>query len=148
MNRVLGFDYGTQKIGVAVGQSVTGGARELAVLKARDGVPDWDEIAKLLSEWQPDALVVGLPLNMDGSAGNISQRAEKFARRLHGRFNLPVHLHDERLSSFAARGERLSQDGGRKSRNKPIDALAAALIVEGFLQNQPKGQPLEPAATC
>jgi len=147
MSLVLGFDYGTQKIGVAVGQSVTGGARELAVLKASDGVPNWDEIGKLLSEWQPDALIVGLPLNMDGSASDISQRAEKFARRLHGRFGLPVHLHDERLSSFAARGERLSQDSGRKSRNKPIDALAAALIVEGFLQNQPKDNALESAAT-
>jgi len=134
MNRVLGFDYGTQKIGVAVGQSITGAARELSVLKARDGVPNWDEIAKLLKEWQPDALIVGLPLNMDGSGSDISARAEKFARRLHGRFGLPVHLHDERLSSFAARGERSKQDGGRKSRDKPIDALAAALIVEGFLE--------------
>jgi len=134
MNRVLGFDYGTQKIGVAVGQSITGTARELSVLKARDGVPNWDEIATLLKEWQPDALIVGLPLNMDGSGSDISARAEKFARRLHGRFGLPVHLHDERLSSFAARGERSNQDGGRKSRDKPIDALAAALIVEGFLE--------------
>jgi len=141
MNVVLGFDYGTQKIGVAVGQSITGTARELCVLKAGDGVPHWDEIAKLLSEWQPDALIVGLPLNMDGSGSDISQRAEKFARRLHGRFNLPVHLHDERLSSFAARGERLSQGGGRKSRNKPIDALAAALIVEGFLEQLKRTAP-------
>jgi len=141
MNVVLGFDYGTQKIGVAVGQSITGTARELCVLKAGDGVPQWDEIKKLLSEWQPDALIVGLPLNMDGSGSDISQRAEKFARRLHGRFNLPVHLHDERLSSFAARGERSNQGGGRKSRNKPIDALAAALIVEGFLEQRKRTAP-------
>jgi len=141
MNVVLGFDYGTQKIGVAVGQCITGQARELCVLKAGDGVPQWDEIKKLLSEWQPDALIVGLPLNMDGSGSDISQRAEKFARRLHGRFNLPVHLHDERLSSFAARGERSNQGGGRKSRNKPIDALAAALIVEGFLEQRKRTAP-------
>jgi len=151
MRLVLGFDYGSNKIGVAVGQSITGQARELCLLKANDGVPNWNEIEKLLSEWQPDALIVGLPLNMDDSPSDISVRAEKFARRLHGRFALPVHLHDERLSSVAARDERSSQGGKRKARNKPIDALAAALIVEGFLAQQlaqPKGNALEPAATC
>jgi len=137
MRLLLGFDYGSNKIGVAVAQAITRQARELCVLKAKDGVPNWDDIAALLKEWQPDALVVGLPLNMDGSASELSQRAEKFARRLHGRFALPVHLHDERLSSFAARGERLAQ--GKKTRDsKPIDALAAALIVEGFLQKLPE----------
>jgi len=136
MRLVLGFDYGSQRIGVAVGQSVTGQARELCVIKARDGVPNWDEIAALLKEWQPDALVVGLPLNMDGSPAEITARAEKFARRLNGRFSLPVHLHDERLSSVAAREERSTQGATRKTRDKPIDALAAALIVEGFLQHQ------------
>jgi len=147
LNLVLGFDYGSKQIGVAVGQGITGQARELAVLKARDGVPDWAEIEKLLGEWQPDALIIGLPLNMDGSCSDISGRAEKFARRLHGRFGLPVHLHDERLSSFAARAERRGQGGGRKARGKPVDALAAALIVEGFLQNQPKEKTLELTAT-
>jgi len=148
MNLVLGFDYGTAQIGVAVGQSLTGGARELCVLKASDGVPNWGKIEQLLVEWQPDALVVGLPLNMDDSPSELSQRAEKFARRLHGRFNLPVHLHDERLSSFAARGERLGQSQKRsKSRDKPIDALAAALILEGFLE-QHKGQLLESTRAC
>jgi len=147
MRLVLGFDYGTQKIGVAVGQVITGGARELCVIKASDGVPNWQTIEQLLSEWRPDALIVGLPLNMDGSPSELSGRAEKFARRLHGRFNLPVHLHDERLSSFAARGERLGQSPSRKSRDKPIDALAAALIVEGFLE-QHKGQSFGSTRAC
>ena len=65
---LLGFDYGTKQIGVAVGQAVTGQARELCVLKAQNGLPDWSQIEALLREWQPDALVVGLPLNMDGSS--------------------------------------------------------------------------------
>ena len=133
---VLGFDYGTKQIGVAVGQAITGQARELWVLKAQNGVPDWSQIEALLREWQPDALVVGLPLNMDGSASDMSARAEKFARRLNGRFNLPVHTHDARLTTYEAKGERLrgGQSGGYRER--PVDALAAALLLEGWLSAQ------------
>ncbi len=104
---LLGFDYGTKQIGVAVGQAITGQARELCVLKAQNGVPDWQKVEALIKEWQPDAIVVGLPLNMDGTKSEMSERAEKFARRLNGRFNLPVHTHDERLTTFEAKGQRL-----------------------------------------
>ena len=106
---LLGFDFGTKQIGVAVGQIITQQARELCNLKARDGIPNWEQIEALIKEWQPDALVVGLPLNMDGSPSDMCVRAEKFARRLNGRFNLPVHTHDERLTTFEAKGQRLSQ---------------------------------------
>src|SRR5690606_23149449 len=81
---VLGFDYGTQRIGVAVGQTITHTATPLAALHARDGVPNWDHIATLISEWRPARLVVGLPLNMDGSESEMCVRAKKFANRLHG----------------------------------------------------------------
>ena len=109
----LGFDYGTRQIGVAVGQAVTGQARELLTLKAQNGVPDWQQIQRLLDEWRPTALVVGLPLNMDGTPSEMSERAERFARRLHGRYGLPVHTHDERLTTYAAKGERLQ--GGQRA---------------------------------
>ncbi|MBE7926425.1 Holliday junction resolvase RuvX [Pseudomonas saudiphocaensis] len=135
---LLGFDYGTKQIGVAVGQMITGQARELCVLKARDGVPDWNQIEALLGEWQPDALVVGLPLNMDGTPSEMSARAEKFARRLNGRFNLPVHTHDERLTTYEAKGERLRSGQSDGFRTRPVDALAAALLLEGWLTAQPK----------
>lgn len=135
---LLSFDYGTKQIGVAVGQMITGQARELCVLKARDGVPDWNQIEALLREWQPDALVVGLPLNMDGSPSEMSARAEKFARRLNGRFNLPVHTHDERLTTYEAKGERLRAGQTDGFRARPVDALAAALLLEGWLGEQPK----------
>lgn len=135
---LLGFDYGTKQIGVAVGQMITGQARELCVLKARDGVPDWSQIEALLREWQPDALVVGLPLNMDGTPSEMSARAEKFARRLNGRFNLPVHTHDERLTTYEAKGERLRTGQTDNFRARPVDALAAALLLEGWLSEQPK----------
>ena len=123
---LLGFDYGTKQIGVAVGQVVTGQARELCVLKAQNGVPDWQQIEALLREWQPDALVVGLPLNMDGSPSEMSARAEKF---------LPVHTHDERLTTFEAKGERLRQGQHGGYRERPVDALAAALLLEGWLND-------------
>lgn len=131
---LLGFDYGTRQIGVAVGQMITGQARELCVLKAQNGVPDWQQIEALLKEWQPDALVVGLPLNMDGSSSEMSERAEKFARRLHGRYQLPVHTHDERLTTYEAKGQRLAQGQRGGYRERPVDAIAAALLLQGWLE--------------
>jgi len=131
---LLGFDYGTKQIGVAVGQAITGQARELCVLKAQNGMPDWRKVEALIKEWQPDAIVVGLPLNMDGTKSEMSERAEKFARRLNGRFNLPVHTHDERLTTFEAKGQRLAQGQRGGYRDNPVDALAAALLLEGWLE--------------
>lgn len=133
---LLGFDYGTRQIGVAVGQAITLQARELCTLKAQNGTPDWSRVEALLAEWKPDALVVGLPLNMDGSPSEMSERAEKFARRLHGRFNLPVYTHDERLTTFEAKGQRMARGGQRGSyRDNPVDAIAAALLLQGWLEN-------------
>ncbi|WP_397377287.1 Holliday junction resolvase RuvX [Pseudomonas sp.] len=131
---LLGFDYGTKQIGVAVGQVITGQARELCILKAQNGVPDWQKVEALVKEWQPDAIVVGLPLNMDGSKSEMSERAEKFARRLNGRFNLPVHTHDERLTTYEAKGQRLQQGQNSGYRERPVDALAAALLLQGWLE--------------
>lgn len=128
---VLAFDYGTRHIGVAVGQSVTGNAAPLAALPARDGVPRWEQIGALIEEWQPRRLVVGLPLNMDGSESELAARARKFANRLHGRFGLPVALWDERLSSFEARGHLLER-GRRDFRAGGVDSLSAVLILESW----------------
>ena len=138
---LLGFDYGSKQIGVAVGQAITGQARELCVLKAQNGVPDWQKVEALIKEWQPDAIVVGLPLNMDGSPSEMSERAEKFARRLNGRFNVPVHMHDERLTTFEAKGQRLSQGQRGGYRENPVDALAAALLLQGWLEANPPAPP-------
>ena len=89
---IMGFDYGTKSIGVAIGQELTGSARPLRSLKANDGIPNWEEIEKLIKEWQPDLLIVGLPLNMDGTDQEITVRARKFGNRLHGRFGKPVEF--------------------------------------------------------
>ncbi|GGC95889.1 Holliday junction resolvase RuvX [Halopseudomonas salina] len=139
LQRAMGFDYGTRQIGVAVGQSLTCRAEPIAVLRARDGVPDWSQIERLISEWKPDTLVVGLPLNMDGTPSEMSARAQKFARRLHGRFNLPVDCIDERLTTFEAK--QSLRDSGRTPasyRDNPVDSLAAALLLETWLGNLPK----------
>jgi putative Holliday junction resolvase len=117
---LLGFDYGTKQIGVAVGQVITGQARELCTLKAQNGVPDWDKVQALITEWKPDAIVVGLPLNMDGTPSEMSARAEKFSRKLNGRFNLPVYTHDERLTTFRSQGRaRLSWRPARQLPRQP-----------------------------
>ena len=123
---IMGFDYGTHRIGVAIGQRVTQTASPLAILKARQGQPNWSEIEALIKEWQPEAFVVGLPLHMDDEPSDLSVQAEKFARRLTGRFNLPHTMVDERLSSVEAKN---------LSAGNAIDDVAAVLILETYLSS-------------
>ena len=125
---LLGFDFGERRIGVAVGQTLTGTATPLTTLPARDGTPDWERIAALVREWQPDALVVGLPLNMDGSEQTLTARARRFGNRLRARVALPLHFADERLSTREAR----DREGGTAPR-EGRDALAAQVILEGWM---------------
>lgn len=133
---LLAFDYGTKNIGIACGQLISGTANELAPLKAKDGVPDWAQVEKILNEWKPDLVLVGLPLNMDDSESELSARARKFANRLHGRFGVKVEMIDERLSSFEAKGEVMSRGGSRNYKNNPVDSIAARLILESWLERQ------------
>ena len=132
---LLAFDYGTRNIGVATGQTITSSANSLAPLKAKDGVPDWLQIEKLLQEWKPDLVLVGLPLNMDDSESELSVRARKFANRIHGRFGTKIEMVDERLTSFEAKGEVMSRNGSRDYKHNPVDSIAARLILEGWLEN-------------
>lgn len=130
---LLGFDFGTKSIGLAIGQEITGSARPLAACKANDGIPNWDQIGHHIREWQPDLLVIGLPLNMDGTEQPLTLRARKFANRLHGRFNLPIALQDERLTTTDARA-RLFEHGGYRALEKgKVDALSAQLILESWM---------------
>jgi len=132
--QLLAFDYGTKVIGVAYGQTLTNTTQALKPLKAQDGIPQWELIQKLIDEWRPNLLVVGLPLNMDGSPSELSQRAEKFARRLTGRFGLPAEMMDERLSSFEAKGQVIEQTGSRDFKQHGIDSIAATLILQSWLE--------------
>ncbi|NJD00734.1 Holliday junction resolvase RuvX [Candidatus Erwinia dacicola] len=132
---LLSFDFGTKSIGVAIGQQLTGTARPLAALKANDGVPDWNKIEALLKEWQPDRVVVGLPLNMDGTEQPLTARARKFSNRLHGRFGVQVDLHDERLSTVEARAEIFERGGFRALSKGRVDSLSAVIILESWFEN-------------
>jgi putative Holliday junction resolvase len=135
---ILGFDYGMRRIGVAVGQSLTGTASPLPIVAARDGAPDWESIGRLIEEWKPAAMVVGVPYNMDGSRQEMTERAERFLRQLHGRFQLPVHSVDERLSSSEA-GDRLrtARREGRRGRlaKSDIDSAAACVLLETWFNS-------------
>lgn len=133
---LLAFDYGTKNIGVASGQTITRSANSQAPLKAKDGIPDWNQIEKLLKDWQPDLVLVGLPLNMDDSESELSARARKFANRLHGRFGVKVEMVDERLSSFEAKSELMARGGSRDYKHNPVDSIAARLILESWLDRQ------------
>jgi len=134
---LLGFDFGTTRIGIAVGQELTATATPLNPIKARDGIPNWDIIAAVVKEWQPDGFVIGLPLNMDGSENDMCQRARKFANRLHGRYNKPSYMMDERLSSYEAKGEVIKEGGNRNFKENSVDGIAARMILESwFLENQ------------
>lgn len=129
---VLGFDFGSKRIGVAFGQnSQLALASGVCEIKARDGIPNWDEIAELIKQYQPEVLLTGLPLNMDGTDSPMSLRARKFANRLHGRFGLPSYVWDERLSSDEAKSIKPS---GNYKKNA-VDALAAALILQSWFDN-------------
>lgn len=132
---ILAFDYGGRRIGVAVGQTVTGSASPLGTVANRDGGPDWAAIGRLVSEWRPARLVVGLPLAADDSDSGTASAARGFGEAL-GRFGLPVEVTDERYSSLEAR-ERLVDERrrglrGRLSREM-IDATAAVVIAERWL---------------
>ena len=130
---LLGFDYGSHKIGVAVGQPLTGTATPLTTLQPVKNRPDWEAIARLIDEWRPDALVVGLPVKLDDTPSEMQDAARRFARQLEGRFHLPVHLADERLTSR----EAWSRLGGRAMKDiTRIDAMAAKLILETWLCGQ------------
>lgn len=131
---LLGFDYGTKRIGVAVGQNVTHSVTPLTTLHSKNDKPDWDAIGKLIAEWQPDKLVVGLPLHLDGSVQALTERVQRFGNQLKGRYNLPVELVDERLTSHEAETELAARGG--KTAKADIDALAAALILQSWLDQQ------------
>lgn len=130
---IMGFDYGTRSIGVAIGQHLTATATPLAQIRAKDGIPDWHQLEKLILEWQPTLLLIGLPLNMDDTESDFCLRARKFSRRLHGRFGLPCTLWDERLTTREAK-ELAGHHGDY--RNKPVDSIAAVLLLESWLAEQ------------
>ena len=132
----LGFDYGRKHTGVAVGSRRSGGAEPLARLTARGKEPDWERIGRLIAEWQPQALVVGLPLNMDGSESAMTRAARAFGASLAARYNLPVHMVDERLSSRVATDMLFDAGVPLKRHKYQLDKRAAQTILQAFLNQR------------
>ncbi len=138
--RVMAFDYGTRRIGVACGQEMLGTGQAVTMLQARDGIPDWQQIQALLEDWRPDLVLVGLPLNMDDTENDMCARARKFANRLHGRFHVATEMVDERLTSFEAKGHVMAGGGSRDFGRDGVDDRAAVLILETWFNEQARGQ--------
>lgn len=131
----LGFDFGYKRIGVAVGQRLTGSASPLSTLDATLGIPDWGLIQTLIKQWRPTAMVVGLPTCIDGAEQYTTAASRGFARQLRKRFELPVHLVDERLSTMEARAHLFETGGYRKIKKSEVDSIAACIILEQWLRD-------------
>jgi len=129
----LGFDYGTKTLGMAVGSTGSGLAEPLATAVVKHGLPEWSVVDRLVATWQPAALVVGLPLNMDDSENEMTRAARRFGHRLQARYNLPVHWVDERLTSVDAKNAMVEARVPWKQRKARVDKLAAQTILQAYL---------------
>ncbi|PXX96632.1 Holliday junction resolvase RuvX [Halomonas sp. LBP4] len=129
---ILAFDFGTRRIGVAVGNEMIHSARPLDPLPARDGIPDWAVVARLVEAWRPDLFVVGLPLEVDGSEAEMCARARKFGKRLFGRYGIPCEMVDERGSTREAKA--IAREAGHRGnyRDEGVDGISAVLILESW----------------
>jgi putative Holliday junction resolvase len=135
----MGFDFGLKRIGLATGQTITGTASPLITLQACKQKPDWENIEVHIRQWKPDALIVGIPYLLDGGESDITRAARNFCKQLERRFGLPVYTVDESLSSFDAQ-QQLTQDMKIAKHNKhEIDKMAAAIIVQSWLNSQANG---------
>jgi putative Holliday junction resolvase len=129
---VLAFDFGTRRIGVAVGEMMLGQARPLTTLDVATNDARFSAIAKLIAEWLPALLVVGLPRSLDGEEGEMTDRCRRFARRLEGRYRLPVTMIDERLSSATAEEQLRERGLDWRARKSRLDAEAAAILLQNY----------------
>lgn len=131
---ILSFDFGTKNIGVAIGQNITCTAHALNFIQVKKGIPDWKKISYLITYWMPKLIIVGYPLNMDGSKQNMTHKTIAFAKSLQKNYNIDVHLHDERLTTIEAKSILYINGGYKKLKKNNIDALSAALILESWFQ--------------
>lgn len=138
---VLAFDFGTRRIGVAVGEAMLKSARPLATIDAAANAARFEAIGRLIAEWRPACLVVGLPLALDGSEHEMTARSRRFANQLRGRFGLPVEFADERLSSAAAESRLRAAGGDPRRRKDAIDAAAAAIILQSYFDRTNHADP-------
>lgn len=132
---IMAFDFGTQKMGMAVGQSLIESANPLALFPMKDGIPNWDALLKIVKQYQPSLFLVGLPLNMDDSESELSARSRKFARRLRHQTNIETLMVDERLTTREARDELDQYQSQGRGKKLAADSIAAALFIESWYRN-------------
>ena len=132
---IMAFDFGTQKMGMSVGQSLIASANPLPLFPMEDGIPNWDELLKIVKSHQPNLFLVGLPLNMDDSESELSTRARKFARRLRHQTNIETWMVDERLTTREARDELDHYQAQGRGKKLSADSIAAALLIESWYRH-------------
>lgn len=135
---IMAFDFGTQKMGIAAGQSLIESANPLALFPMKDGIPNWDELLKIVQQYQPTLFLVGLPLNMDDSESDLSARSRKFARRLRHQTNIETLMVDERLTTREARDELDQYHAQGRAKKLAADSIAAALLISSWYRH-PEG---------
>ena len=140
-NTIMAFDFGTQKMGMAVGQSLIESANPLPLFPMKDGIPNWNELLKIVKNHQPSLFLVGLPLNMDDSESELSTRARKFARRLRHQTNIETLMVDERLTTREARDELDHYQAQGRGKKLSADSIAAALLIESWYRHPTGLQP-------
>ena len=129
---VMGFDFGSKKIGIAIGQTVTQTARPIDTIQNKNGVPNWDAVSKLIKKWQPDALIVGIPLNMDGTEQPITHAAREFSHQLKEKYRINIFEIDERLTTKDAREQLFTKGGFKALQDGQVDRVAAQLILQNW----------------
>lgn len=137
MNKILlAFDFGLKSIGVAVGQTVTNTAQPLNAVKAKNGVPQWKIIDKLLDYWNPKKIIVGYPINIDGTEQSMTAKARHFSGIIFEYYKVEVLLHDERLTTIESRSELFDTKKSKGLKKGAIDSVSAAIILESFLREK------------
>lgn len=134
---VIAFDFGLKRTGVAVGNTVIGSATPECTLTSKDESPDWDGISRLIEEWKPTQIVVGMPMELDGSENPLKKRIERFCNQIQGRYNVAVDQENEQFTSLEAaqRLKQLRQSGRKQKVSKDeVDKIAASIILENWMQ--------------
>jgi putative Holliday junction resolvase len=129
---ILAFDFGLKHIGVAIGQEITKTAQTFFSLEAKNGEPNWNQLDPLVKEWNPKLLIVGNPLNMDGSDSEIKKKSDKFSNLINKRYNIPVELMDERLTTREAKDRLKTEEDNSISSGRDTHQIAAQIILESW----------------
>ncbi|CAL4324284.1 Holliday junction resolvase RuvX [Buchnera aphidicola] len=130
---ILSFDFGTKNIGVAVGQKITKTASALKNITVKNGIPNWKNISSIIKYWKPKLIIIGYPLNMDGTKQKITQKVHIFAKNIQLKYNIHVELHDERLTTVESKTILYEYGGYKKLKKNNIHSLSAIIILESWL---------------